>query len=209
MELKLFTDLIDGLRKATDGPKALINLPTAEQEAMHHRTLNETYRPIDTTLNMVVIRMGDILMLPPTTISWVRPLGLKALLSVCRRSVRSDCAIGEDRSHDRTQPFLLYLYVSFTNTPLPLLNVAALYFDKLYIFDRVGASGATIGANHQAQEAVMRSSLGRGHLADGDACEWPGGVRRSDLRRHPPRQAIPGIRGSMAHVMTERLRSTK
>lgn len=35
-----------------------------------------------------------------------------------------------------------YPYASFTNTQLPLVKVAALYFDKLVILDPVGASWA-------------------------------------------------------------------
>ena len=41
------------------GLKAIVNLPKAERETMR-RTLDETYRMIDTTLNMVIIRLGDI-----------------------------------------------------------------------------------------------------------------------------------------------------
>ena len=61
MEFKLFTDLIDALGKVAGGLKALVNLPKAEREAMR-RTLDETYRLIDTTLNMVIIRLGDLLL---------------------------------------------------------------------------------------------------------------------------------------------------
>ena len=61
MELKLFTDLIDALGKVAGGLKALVNLPKTEREAMH-RTLDETYRLIDTTINMVIIRLGDLLL---------------------------------------------------------------------------------------------------------------------------------------------------
>ena len=61
MELKLFTDLIDALGKVAGGLKAIVNLTKAEREAMR-RTLDETYRLIDTTLNMVIIRLGDILL---------------------------------------------------------------------------------------------------------------------------------------------------
>lgn len=59
MELKLFTDLIDALGKVGGGLRAIVNLPKAEREAMR-RTLDETYSLIDTTLNMVIIRLGDI-----------------------------------------------------------------------------------------------------------------------------------------------------
>lgn len=61
MELKLFTDLIDALGKVGGGLQAIVNLPKAERETMR-QTLDETYRLIDTTLNMVIIRLGDILL---------------------------------------------------------------------------------------------------------------------------------------------------
>jgi hypothetical protein len=57
MELKLFTDLIDALGKVAGELIAIVNLPKAEREAMR-RTLDETYRLIDTTLNMVIIRLN-------------------------------------------------------------------------------------------------------------------------------------------------------
>jgi hypothetical protein len=38
-----------------------------------------------------------------------------------------------------------YSYVSFTNAQLPLLKVVALYFDKLVIFNPVGARWTIIG----------------------------------------------------------------
>jgi hypothetical protein len=47
-----------------------------------------------------------------------------------------------------------YPYASFTNAPLLLLKVAALYFDKLVILDPVSASWNTIGAGHVARDAV-------------------------------------------------------
>lgn len=61
MELKLFTDLIDALGKVAGGLKAFVNLPEAEREAMRN-TLDETYRLIATTFNMVIIRLGDLLL---------------------------------------------------------------------------------------------------------------------------------------------------
>jgi hypothetical protein len=48
-----------------------------------------------------------------------------------------------------------YPYASFTNAQLPLLKVAALYFDKLFILDPVGASWATVGSDHVARDAVQ------------------------------------------------------
>lgn len=47
-----------------------------------------------------------------------------------------------------------YPYASLTNQQLPLLKVAALYFDKLVILDPVGASWDTIGTDHAARDAV-------------------------------------------------------
>ncbi|MDP2619117.1 MAG: hypothetical protein Q8P46_02900 [Hyphomicrobiales bacterium] len=41
------------------GLKDIVNLPKAEREAMRW-TLDETYRLIDTTLNMVIIRLGEL-----------------------------------------------------------------------------------------------------------------------------------------------------
>lgn len=61
MELKLFTGLIDALGKVAGGLKAIVNLPKAERETIRG-TLDETYRLIDTTLNMVIIRLGDIVL---------------------------------------------------------------------------------------------------------------------------------------------------
>jgi hypothetical protein len=49
-----------------------------------------------------------------------------------------------------------YPYASFTNAQLPLLKVAALYFDKLYILDPVGASWDTIGTDHFARDAAQQ-----------------------------------------------------
>ena len=59
--IKFFTDLIDALAKVAGGLHAIVNLPKAERETIRH-TLDETYRLIDTTLNMVIIRLGDILL---------------------------------------------------------------------------------------------------------------------------------------------------
>jgi hypothetical protein len=49
-----------------------------------------------------------------------------------------------------------YPYASFTNAQLPLLKVAALWFDKLVILDPVGASWDSIGADHVARDAVRQ-----------------------------------------------------
>lgn len=62
MELQLFTDLIDALSKVSDGLKTLANFPKSERDK-YRQILEETYRLIDTTLNMVIIRLGNILYL--------------------------------------------------------------------------------------------------------------------------------------------------
>ena len=49
-----------------------------------------------------------------------------------------------------------YPYASFTTAQLPLLKVAALYFDKLYLRDPVGASWAASGADYHARESVKQ-----------------------------------------------------
>jgi hypothetical protein len=61
IELKLFTDLLDALGKVVTRLKVIFDLPKAEQEK-YRQTLDETYRLLDTTLNMVIIRLGDILL---------------------------------------------------------------------------------------------------------------------------------------------------
>jgi hypothetical protein len=40
---------------------------------------------------------------------------------------------------------LYYHYASYTDAPLPLLKVVALYFDKLVILDSVGANKFILG----------------------------------------------------------------
>lgn len=59
--LKFFSDLIDALGKVAGGLKAIANMPKAERDAIR-RALDETFRLIDTTLNMVIIRLGDVLL---------------------------------------------------------------------------------------------------------------------------------------------------
>jgi len=49
-----------------------------------------------------------------------------------------------------------YPYASFTNAQLPLLKVAALYFDKLVLLDPVGASWDTVGADNIARDGVRQ-----------------------------------------------------
>ena len=56
----IFSDLINALGKAVVGLKALAHLPKAERDK-YRQVMDETYRLIDTTINMVIIRLGDIL----------------------------------------------------------------------------------------------------------------------------------------------------
>ena len=62
MEIKLFTDLIDALSKVGAGLKALGALPKQERDK-YRQAMKDTYRLIDTSLNMVILRLGDILLL--------------------------------------------------------------------------------------------------------------------------------------------------
>lgn len=61
MEFKLFTDLIEILGKVAKGFKTLKDIPRKERDKFRE-VMDETYRLIDTTLNMVIIRLGDILL---------------------------------------------------------------------------------------------------------------------------------------------------
>lgn len=60
MDIKLFSDLIDALGKVGSGLKALINLPKSERER-YRQVLDDTNQLIHTTLNMIILRLGDIL----------------------------------------------------------------------------------------------------------------------------------------------------
>ncbi len=61
MILELFTTLIDTLNKVASGLKTLVNLPIDVREK-YRQTIDDTYRMIDITLNMIIIRLGDILL---------------------------------------------------------------------------------------------------------------------------------------------------
>jgi hypothetical protein len=50
-----------------------------------------------------------------------------------------------------TEHNLFYYPYASTNAQLPLLKVAALWFDKLVILDPVGASWATIGEDQSTR----------------------------------------------------------
>lgn len=53
-----------------------------------------------------------------------------------------------------------YPYASFTNAQLPLLKVAALYFDKLYILDPDKAIGGTVGLGDVTKEIALLETEG-------------------------------------------------
>jgi hypothetical protein len=61
MEMNLFSDIIDALGKATRALTSAACIPQAERER-YRQTMAENYRLIDTTLNMIAIRLGDILL---------------------------------------------------------------------------------------------------------------------------------------------------
>jgi hypothetical protein len=69
----------------------------------------------------------------------------------------SESRTRETRSTTITEHKLFYYsYVSFTKARLPLLKVAALYFDKLSFLDSIGASLVGIGVNYATQEVVKQ-----------------------------------------------------
>jgi hypothetical protein len=89
-----------------------------------------------------------------------------------------------------------YPYASFTNVQLPLLKLAAVYFDKLVTLDPVGASWASIDADYPARQAVKQlQDVGILHpVAPADVLANYAGT---DHRCDPPRYARPGILGSV------------
>jgi len=58
-ELKLFNQLIDTFGKVVDALKTIANMPRAKRDR-YREVLSETLRLIDTTLNMVIIRLGEL-----------------------------------------------------------------------------------------------------------------------------------------------------
>lgn len=63
---------------------------------------------------------------------------------------------------------LYYPYASFTDAQLPLLKVAALWFDKLVILDPVGASRDTIAVGAGASLTILQR---RAFLLSQDRCQ--------------------------------------
>jgi len=85
MELKLFTDVISALGKVVGGLKVIVNPPKAERETMR-QTEDETYRLIDTTLNMVIIRLATSCCLLPPTTPCARRAGWTTATNECKQS---------------------------------------------------------------------------------------------------------------------------
>ncbi len=61
MKLKLLSDPINAFGKVAGWLKTIVNLPKTERKTIG-RTLYETHHLIDTTLNMMIIRLGDLLL---------------------------------------------------------------------------------------------------------------------------------------------------
>jgi hypothetical protein len=61
MDIQLFSDMIDALGKVVGGVKVLTNLPKNERD-QYRQLLDDTDQLILTTLNMIILRMGDVLL---------------------------------------------------------------------------------------------------------------------------------------------------
>ena len=62
MEITLFKDLLDCSERVIGAMRALANIPRNEREK-YRVVLDETYTLLDTTLNMVTIKLGNVLMI--------------------------------------------------------------------------------------------------------------------------------------------------
>ena len=54
-----------------------------------------------------------------------------------------------------------YPYASFTNAQAPLLKVAAIYFDKIYILDPEKANSGSIGIGNVASDVDLLEREGK------------------------------------------------
>lgn len=61
MQFTLFTDLIKVLQEIFQGVQKVTTF-TKEQRDQYYQVMQETYHLLDSTLNMVIIRLGDILL---------------------------------------------------------------------------------------------------------------------------------------------------
>jgi hypothetical protein len=60
MDFKLFTDLYNALKNVFTDLKALTNIPIEERKK-YRNVLGETFSMLDVSLNMIISRLGDIL----------------------------------------------------------------------------------------------------------------------------------------------------
>jgi len=61
MDLNFFTDMLDALEKVGTWLKKLKGIPKNERDK-YHQVIDETYRLMDTVLNMIIFRLNDILL---------------------------------------------------------------------------------------------------------------------------------------------------
>ncbi|OPY36394.1 MAG: hypothetical protein A4E35_01933 [Methanoregula sp. PtaU1.Bin051] len=59
MDIALFSDLADALGKVVSALNSLADIPPKERDK-YRQTFNETYRLLDTVLNIVIIKLGEI-----------------------------------------------------------------------------------------------------------------------------------------------------
>ncbi len=64
MKIDFSIDLLNALDKVVIGIKSLMNLPENERNK-YYQTMSDTHKLIDTTLVMVILRLGDVLELQP------------------------------------------------------------------------------------------------------------------------------------------------
>jgi hypothetical protein len=74
MDIKLFSDMLDVLGKLTSALKAAASLPKAEREE-YRKVIGQNYQLLDTTLGMIAIRLGDILLRPVNDPKFVEEVG--------------------------------------------------------------------------------------------------------------------------------------
>jgi hypothetical protein len=64
--MKFFSDIFDAIEKAFKAVKAIANLPKETRDELR-KTFDETFKLLDTSLNMVSIRLGEILRITKIT----------------------------------------------------------------------------------------------------------------------------------------------
>jgi hypothetical protein len=60
MDLKLFTDVLDAIEKAFKAIKVMANLPKQTRDELRG-TFDDTFKLLDTSLSMIIIRLGEII----------------------------------------------------------------------------------------------------------------------------------------------------